>query len=234
MSLFRSANKNAAVTPDYTGLQIQTAVNALPIPIVWGESKVAPNVIWYNNFHSYPERSGSGGKGGIFSSGSSTSGYTYTAAMIMALAEGPIAGINQIWRDQSVYTLSQLGLSLFDGATPQSEWSYLASAYPSQALAYQGTAYVCASNYNLSDSATLDNHNFEVQGFRYSSGYGPGYSAVDADPSLVVSDFLTNPQYGVGFPAGSIDATTLFGSGGDASYQTYCRAVGLAASPALT
>ena len=28
--------------------------------------------------------------------------------------------------------------------------------------------------------------------------------------------------------------TTLFGSGGDASYQTYCRAVGLALSPALT
>ena len=47
-------------------------------------------------------------------------------------------------------------------------------------------AYVCASNYNLSDSATLDNHNFEVQGFHYGSGYGPGYGAVDADPSLVV------------------------------------------------
>ena len=36
------------------------------------------------------------------------------------------------------------------------------------------------------------------------------------------------------FPAASIDATSLFGSGGDASYQTYCRAVGLAFSPALT
>jgi hypothetical protein len=234
MSIFRSANKSTAVTPDYTGLQIQTAVNALPIPIIWGESKVAPNVVWYNNFHSYPESGGSGGKGGIFSSGNSTSGYTYTAAVIMALAEGPITGINQIWRDQSVYTLSQLGLSLFSGTTPQGEWGYLASAYPAQALAYQGTAFVCASNYNLSDSATLDNHNFEVEGFRYSSGYGPGYGAVDADPSLAVSDFLTNPQYGVGFPAGSIDATTLFGSGGDASYQAYCRAVGLALSPALT
>ena len=233
MSIFRSASKNAAVTPDYTGLQIQTAVNALPIPIVWGESKVAPNVVWYNNFQSQAEGSSGGGKGGIFGAGSA-SGYTYTAAVIMALAEGPITGINQIWRDQSVYTLSQLGLSLFSGTTPQSEWSYLASAYPSQALAYQGTSFVCASNYNLSDSATLDNHNFEVEGFRYASGYGPGYGAVDADPSLVVSDFLTNAQYGVSFPAGSIDATTLFGSGGDASYQTYCRAVGLALSPALT
>ena len=35
---------------------------------------------------------------------------------------------------------------------------------------------MCARpNYGLGDSATLDNHNFEVQGFCYGSGYGPGY-----------------------------------------------------------
>jgi hypothetical protein len=108
---------------------------------------------------------------------------------------------------------------------------------------------VCAENYNLGDTATLDNHNFEVQGLRYGSGYGQlqfnasdvagngsGYVFVDADPALIVSDFLTSPQFGVGFPSGSIDATTLFTQGGsnDASYQTYCRAIGLTLSPALT
>jgi hypothetical protein len=50
----------------------------------------------------------------------------------------------------------------------------------------------------------------------------------------VISDFLTNPQYGAGFDPASIDATTLFGASGDASLQTYCRALGLAFSPALT
>src|SRR5580704_15140086 len=98
MSFFRNPDQTAAVTPDYTGLQIQTAVNALPIPLVWGESKLAPNVIWYNNFQSDAQSSGGGGKSGIFRSGSSTTGYTYTAAVIMALAEGPISSINQIWR----------------------------------------------------------------------------------------------------------------------------------------
>jgi len=236
MSLFRSAGQSTAVTPDYTGLQIQTAVNALPVPIVWGQSKLAPNVIWYNNFQSHAVTSGGGGggKGLGGGGGGQTTGYNYSASVIMALAEGPIAGIGQIWKGQSVYTLSGLGLSLFAGTTPQSVWSYLASAYPSQALAYQATAYVCAPSYDLSGSATLDNHNFELQGFQFSTGYGPGYSAADADPALVVNDFLTNPQFGIGFPGGSIDATSLFGSGGDASYQTYCRAVGLALSPALT
>lgn len=230
MSIFRAGTSQPTVPPDYTGLQIQTAVNALPIPIVWGESKLAPNVVWYNNFQSIAQQSssGGGGKGGLFSTATTTTGYTYAASIIMALCEGPIAAINQVWRGQSVYTLAGLGLSLFVGTTPQAAWSYLATTYPAQTLAYQGSAYLCAANYDLSDSATLDNHNFEVQGVFY----GSGANGVDADPAMIVADFLTNAQYGIGFPAGSIDATTLYGTGGDASYQTYCAAVGLALSPA--
>ena len=194
-----------------------------------------------------------------------TGQYDYKADVILAICEGPITGIGDVWRGQSTTSLGALGLSLFLGPTPQAVWSYLSTPTATSsivgiladiqptlgeaallgqvALAYQGTAYVAAAQYDLSDSATLDNHNFEVLGFRYATGYGqtpysdnPGVGDifVDADPALVVSDFLTNAQYGVGFPAASIDTTSLFGSGGDASYQTYCRAVGLAFSPALT
>ncbi len=161
--------------PDYTGLQIQTAVNTLPIPIVWGMSKLAPNVIWYNDFQTY----GSGGKGGKGGGGGGGGGKyggssqtTYSASVILAPCEGPIVGINTIWKNESLYTLAGLGLSLFTGTDPQSPWSYVSSAYPSQALAYEGTAYVCAENYSLGDSATLDNHNFEIMGLRYGTGYG--------------------------------------------------------------
>ncbi len=176
--------------------------------------------------------------------------------MILALCEGAINNIALIWKGQSVYNLSGLGLSLFTGTDPQSPWNYVIANYPSQALGYEGTAYVCAANYSLGDSATLDNHNFEVMGLRFGTGYGqlqynlgnlnntgtnttgtgPGYGFVDADPALCIEDFLTSVQFGVGFPSGSIDATTLYTQGGsnDASYQTYCRAIGLALSPALT
>ncbi len=246
MSGIFGSNAQPSTTPDYTGLQIQTAVNTLPIPIVWGMSKLAPNVIWYNNFQT--SYGSGGGKGGLFGD-SSSSETTYSASVILALCEGEIAGINQIWKGQSLYTLSELGLSSFTGAVPQSAWSYVADSYPSQALGYEGTAYVCAANYALGDTATLDNHNFEVQGLRYATGYGQlrynssdatgsgsGYAFVDADPALIAADFLTSAQFGVGFPSASIDATTLYSSegGNNASYQTYCRAVGLALSPALT
>ena len=266
MSIFRSGGSKPAATPDYTGLQIQTAVSALPIPIVWGTNKTAPNVIWYANFKAIPVTSGGGGGKGLFGGSNGNTGqYDYKADVILAICEGPMTGIGDVWRGQSTTSLGALGLSLFPGTTPQAVWSYLstpaatssivgilaniqptlgeAALLGQAALAYQGTAYVAAAQYDLSDSATLDNHNFEVLGFRWATGYGqtpytdvPGTTAifVDADPALVVSDFLTASQYGVGFPAASIDATSLFGSGGDASYQTYCRAVGLAFSPALT
>jgi hypothetical protein len=225
MSWFRQKSNNQA--PDYTGLQLQTAVTTLPIAIVWGQSKIAANVVWYTNFQTHGGN-GSSGKGGVFGGGAST-GYTYSADLIMALCEGPISGLGTIWRNQSTYTLAELGLTLFDGSTPQAVWSYLGTKWPAQALAYQGTTYVCAASYQLGSAADIGNHNFEVIGLFA----GTGVNGIDADPAQVISDFLTNPQYGAGFSAGSINATTLFGSGGDASLQTYCKAVGLAFSPAL-
>jgi len=38
-----------------------------------------------------------------------------------------------------------------------------------------------------------------------------------ANPPMatIVADFLTNAQYGIGFPASSLAATTLYGGGGE-------------------
>ena len=83
---FLRRNNNAK--PDYTALQVQTSTSTLPIPIVWGQNKLAPNLIWYANFKAVPGGSGKGvgGKGGAFGAGAAASAdYTYTADLIMAL-----------------------------------------------------------------------------------------------------------------------------------------------------
>lgn len=214
-------------TPNYTGLQIQTATNALPVPIIIGANKASPNLIWYNNFRMVKSSGILGSKGGLFGN---PGGSDYAADLIMAIGEGPINGIGIIWRGQSTYTAAGLNLTLFNGTTPQATWSYLTTAYPSQSLAYQGTAYVAESGYDLGASASLENHNFEVFGILYATGF----NAVDADPAQAIDGFLTNQQWGVQFPAANIDYTTLYGASGDSSYQTYCLAVGLALSPCLT
>jgi len=81
--------------PDYTGLQLQTSVATLPIPICYGRTKLAPNVIFYSNFQTQNVKSG---KGGLFAS--PATGYNYTADVIMALCEGPISGVSYVWRNQ--------------------------------------------------------------------------------------------------------------------------------------
>jgi hypothetical protein len=215
--------------PDFTSLQVQTATSTLPIPIVWGRNKIAPNLIWFANFQAVPGGSGKGigGKGGVFGGGAAGSSYIYTADLIMGLCEGPIAGIGLLWKDLGVYVPLELGIGIFNGTTPQVVWPYLQEIYPYNALAYQGTAIAWAAGYNLGDSASVGNHNFEVIGILA----GSGVNGTDADPALVIQDFLTNAQYGCGFSSASIDSGSLFTN--PDSLQAYCRAMGYAFSPAL-
>src|SRR5271165_3052872 len=218
--LRRNSNQ---IKPDYTGLQVQTSVSTLPIPIIWGRGKIGGNLIWYNNFIALPTYSSGGGKGGR----RQQTGYNYYVSFAMALCEGPIADVTTVYKDQGLYDFRWLGMGLWNGNTPQTPWG----GFPSgQSLAYQGTAFMAAALYNLGDTGSLGNHNFEVVG----ALAGSGVNGVDADPAQVIYDFLTNQQYGAQFPAASINGSTLFGSGGDASLQTYCRASGIAFSPVLT
>jgi hypothetical protein len=299
---------------------------------MWGMTKVSINVFFYANFQAHPvvQTNYTPGTGGILGIGATSGGYTfssnsytYSADLMLALCEGPIVGVNQIWFGQSTFgnqftttgaayggqgvgpavisggnsygypigsadalaafnaaiasaneyqatataaaleatlaaehgdveaqlialaaiaaaqsaannlyatvSLSALSLTLFDGATGQEPWGYLAATYPTQSLAYPGTAYVCAANFNLGSSASIGSLSLEVQ----ANLVGTGANGLDADPAQVIADFLLNPQYGVGFPGANIDATTVYGPGGDASTQTYCRAMGLCFSPLL-
>ena len=223
--------RNSNDKPDFTSLQVQTSTSTMPIPIVWGRNKIAPNLIWFQNFRAVPGSSGKGigGKGGLFGGGSAAANsYTYTADIIMALSEGPIEGVGLIWKDLSIYVPLELGMGIFNGTTPQVVWPYLAATYPFNALAYQGTAIAWAAGYNLGDSASIGNHNFEIIGILA----GSGANGIDADPALVIQDFLTNAQYGAGFNPASIDSGSLFNN--PDSFQAYCRAMGYAFSPALT
>lgn len=227
---FLRQNQNPGYIPEYTGLQVQTSSNAVPIPIVYGRNKLAPNAIWTGGFYAIPLKQGSG-KGG----GGPVTGYNYYCSFLLAVAEGPINNYHFVFLNQQInWGLQNSGLEVSTGgATPQAPWGYLSALYPGQALGYNGVAYVGAFNYNLGSSASLPQFSFAIDGIA-SIRYGNVVNGADSDPALIIQDFLTNAQYGVLFPAASIDATTLLGSSGDSSYQTYCRASYLALSPCLT
>jgi hypothetical protein len=148
---------------------------------------------------------------------------------------------SQAWRrawtpDGELASYTTLGLTLVVGNMPQAAWGYLTTAHPTQADTYPGFAYLAKPNYDLGSSATLPNHNFEVQGLLYNTqvdGLG------DADCALLVQDFLTDQDHGVQFPTAMLDADALLSgpdaaTTGDSAYQTYCQALGFGLSPWLT
>ena len=205
-------------------LQVQRSSQGLTLPVIYGRTRVAGNLIWYGDFttieHKTTTQQGGKGGGGVTQEDIK---YTYEAAVMLALCEGEISGVGRIWRDKEKFdSLAQLRLTLMRGGDEQPLWTHLAQAkHTGQALNYSGTAYLCSPNYELTKSAQIYQHNFEVIGKLGYSGNIP-----DANPRDIIRDLLTNQRYGCGFPVDSIGDTDR--------YSNYCRAVGIFLSPAYT
>jgi hypothetical protein len=206
----------------YAGIQVQTSSLGLNVPVGWGTFRCKCNLVDYLDFKSKADKAAAG-KGG-----STTTGYSYSATVILALCEGPIDGVSTIYVDGKVYSngskaaLAQANLNLNTGAIGQSVWSYLTSNHPDHAIGYSGLAIVYQSNYALDSSATTPNHSFEVARLAVFGVSG----SEDADPSLVVSDFFDNARYGVpSWAPGLLGDLT--------QYQDYCLAAGLLVSPVI-
>ena len=222
----------------YSSLQMGTSQLDLPIPIFWGQRRMDPNLIWYNHFKRH-EKGAKGGKGG---GGKGTGQYTYTAAIILALGEGIIDGIVNIWKSGSSKaktTLSKLNLTFFSGTATQTPWSYVVTNYPAEALSYALTSYLASSKYDLGASAAVPSNSFECHrvpaSFTYSHNQSNGnvsywtkttdYTVYDVLPSDCLTDLLTNTQYGLGFSSGDLSSIT--------QYSNYVRAQGIFFSPLL-
>lgn len=230
MAIFRSLASTPAVVPQYTGIQIQTSSGAIPIQIIYGLNKVAPNVISSVGFQAIAQYAQSGGKGGVFGGGGGqVESYDYKTAAILGVCEGPIAGVISTFKNNTAEGLVD-GV-YFNGEPGQVAWSYMSENYPGQALSYPGLAYVADALLDLGSSASMPALYFEVGSY----GYTSGSNGADCDPSAMIYDFLTNARYGVLFPTASIDTAQLFASqDGDGSYQSYCNATGLALSAVLS
>ena len=218
-----SSTKGSSPPTRLNGVVVQQSTYGVPLTIGWGTNRVQGNLVWYNGFKAQAVKQSSG-KGG----GSSTTGYNYSASIIMAIGDGPITGVRNVYKDQAILTpggttaLQQAGLSLATGTQGQAVWGYLTTNYSAQAIGYSRTAYAYASNYPLSTSATLANHSFEVQWA--TRAVVSGSTIDDANPADIVTDFLTNAYYGVPLWKSGLLASLT-------AYQTYCTAAGLFLSP---
>lgn len=204
-SLFKTSSKDtqAKQPSPLAGLEIQSSSYGKPLAALIGTRRVAPNVIWYDAFKAIPHTTSDGGTGGgkgsLFNQGSGSTTeqttYTYSASFALALCEGPINSVGSVYINKSIMTLADAGFSLFQGTYPQSPWPYLTTNFPDAAFGFKGVAYVAANDYDLGSSANLPSHSFEVVGPFF--GTIPQLSPYDADSSIVISQILTNPFWGV-------------------------------------
>jgi hypothetical protein len=202
--------------------KINTATYGLPVPFVAGTARISPNVIDWFDFvatpHTDSQRTGKGG-------GSRTehTTYTYTAAVLLGLAEGPIGGVGKVWADDKIHNnISKINLTLFNGALGQAPWAYTQSSKPERALPYSGLAYA-AGVMDLNSEGGLPQLNLEIKGMLRDTGDG-----VDVNPADLIAFVCTNPLNGVGFGGGGINAVLL------ERYKTYCKAANLLITVALT
>lgn len=183
MSFFRGPNIVTRANKIST-FTVNTAEYGTAVPEIYGTTRIGGNIIYYDDFtaheHKETHRAGKGG-------GKQTNiTYTYSVATIIGLCEGQITGINRIWKDKEVYNYpaEEVGLSLFDGASTQSPWSYVAQHHPDKSLPYNGLAYM-AGVIDLGDSAAMPTYNFEVKGKLLSTGDG-----VDVNPADYIRALL--------------------------------------------
>lgn len=229
MGLGNKSGANAYNTPRYTSMQLQTSAQGLPVPLLWGTNRLSPNLFWYGDFKSTPVKSKGGGKGG--SKGGSA--YTYSAAVMLGLCEGPLVDmhsiapsvypnpgtfIGQVWRDQAqLILLSKINMIEGNGVDPpgsatQGVWSYLTTNHPSQAIPYSSLAYVASPKYGLGYSPSLPDHSFECFG-KFAGSYtqqSQQFNTTGTIPGLTDGCVYTDST---NFPGTTFTVIDILGSG---------------------
>jgi hypothetical protein len=80
-------------------LTLQSSAYGVTLSLAYGVCRVAGNLLWYGGFRANTVTQSSGKGGGV-----ETQSYNYTADLVMGLCEGPITGINNIWKGDAFFS----------------------------------------------------------------------------------------------------------------------------------
>lgn len=139
------------------GIRVQTSLQGMPIPIVYGRTRIAGNLVWYGDFVAVPATSGKKGYTGGSGSGKKGGGqYDYGAAVIIGLCQGPIKSLGAVWSTQGNLPVNETSETY---TVPSGGGSYTATQQPTYLHdlgVTRGDAYTVTSNdYGSPGSITL-------------------------------------------------------------------------------
>jgi hypothetical protein len=153
-----------------TDLKVQASTYGKAIPIIYGNSRIAGNVIWSQPIQEHvttTTQSSGGGKGGGGGGSveTTTTSYTYTCSLAVAICEGRSRKWCAYGRIPNSSILRRAAIGFISAMNHQLPDTYLASFAPAgQTSAYRGMAYVVIKDFPLADFGNrIPNFTFEVR-----------------------------------------------------------------------
>ncbi len=149
---------------------------------LYGQTRLAGQVIWASNFLESLTTTGSG-KGVV--GGAATTQYSYSVSLAIALCAGEITHVGRIWADGTEIAATDLNLRLYTGAEDQLPDPAIEAVEGSgNAPAYRGVAYVVLEDLQLGQFGNrVPQFTFEV--LRPGAGAGEDLSRAVQGVSII-------------------------------------------------
>ena len=127
-------------------LRLTGASEGVPVPRIWGRTRVGGQVIWASQFIENTDVSRVGGS----KTGTKVTEYAYSVNLAIALCEGEIVGVGRVWADGAELVVDQLAMRVYHGDEDQLPDPRIeAIEGPGAAPAYRGIAYVMLEDLDL-------------------------------------------------------------------------------------
>ena len=129
---------------------MQASTEGAALPEMAGRVRLSGQIIWASNLKEVAKTSsGGGGKGGG-GGGVSITTYTYYANFAVALCEGVIDRVGQVWADGKPLDMKNVTMRVYKGSATQNADSLIQGIEGATNVpAYRGTAHVVFDNLDL-------------------------------------------------------------------------------------
>lgn len=167
-ALFGGGALPAVEGPRLSELVVQTSTYGKPIPLVYGNVRLAGNVIWSRPIKETATTTTSstgGGKGGGGEVTQTTTTYSYSISMAVVICEGVIDEVVRVWADARLLDMSLGTYRIYKGGEEQLPDSFIESFEGvGTTPAYRGLAYLVVEDFPLGEFGNrIPNFTFEVK-----------------------------------------------------------------------
>jgi hypothetical protein len=135
------AGSDAVETGRIDRFRLSNSADGATVTEVYGRMRVGGQIIWASDFREEATTSGGGGKGAP--SQPTTTRYSYSVSLAVAVCAGEITSISRVWADGEEIGREDLNLRVYPGSRDQQPDPVIeAIEGEGRVPAYRGTAYV--------------------------------------------------------------------------------------------